>query len=129
MKQPPTFEPDIPVNRRRNVLELIDKHGPLTFDRLRTQNAARTRDVFHPIGEWSPTDWATAMAGECGEACNLIKKQRRGERVPLSDIGDELADLIIYADLLAARLGIDLDNAIRRKFNDVSKRRGSTIKL
>jgi len=84
------------------------------------------------------------MAGEVGEACNLVKKLRRltgptmesgGANTPdstvdiVDQIGKELADTIIYADLLAARLGIDLGQAVRDKFNIVSERVGSAIKL
>jgi NTP pyrophosphatase (non-canonical NTP hydrolase) len=44
-------------------------------------------------------------------------------------IAQELADTVLYADLLAARLGINLGEAIRDKFNIVSERMGSDIKL
>ena len=114
----------------------------LTFDQLRETNVTRCLDAFHySIEEWSPTDWACALAGECGEACNLIKKLRRLEGQPLTpeigvkrgelirEVAHELADMIIYADLLAARLGISLTEAVTRKFNIVSERRGSAIRL
>jgi len=102
----------------------------LTFEHLRETNVARCLDAFHTdISEWSLTDWACAMAGECGKVCNEIKKLRRGECITREMIGDELADLIIYADLLAARAGIDLAEAVRRKFNAVSAKRGSAVTL
>ena len=113
----------------------------LSFDQLRKANLERTADVFHPLDAWSPTDWACVMAGECGEACNQVKKLRRldgadgvidspEERARLTrNVADELADAIIYADLLAARLGIELGDAVRCKFNEVSERRGSFVKL
>lgn len=81
------------------------------------------------------------MAGECGEACNEVKKLRRldgadavqdnpAHRQYLQEkIGKELADLVIYADLLAARLGIDLGGAVVQKFNEVSLKRNSQFKL
>ena len=81
------------------------------------------------------------MAGECGEVCNAVKKLRRlqdgtntakdpqTEAEALHDIGEELADLIIYADLLAARLGLDLSVEIEAKFNSVSRLRGSSVRL
>lgn len=102
---------------------------PLGFDELRQANVTRCEQVFHKLNEWTSTDWATAMAGECGEACNEIKKLRRGELVTRETIGDEIADMVIYADLLAARLGIDLGQAVARKFNKVSDKRGSDIRL
>ena len=81
------------------------------------------------------------MAGEAGEACNAVKKLRRHQdgtntsKDPASKeecvdaIAAELADTIIYADLLAARLGIDLGDAVREKFNAVSVLRGADERL
>jgi len=81
------------------------------------------------------------MAGEVGEACNIAKKMKRLEegtntaKDPQSMeectrlMAKELADVVIYADLLAARLGIDLGKAIASKFNEVSDRMGSNIKF
>lgn len=108
---------------------------------LRTQNVARCETAFHPLHSWSPTDWGCAMAGEAGEACNAIKKLRRlrdgtntakdpqTESEAIFNIAEELADLIIYADLTAARLGIDLEKAVIDKFNAVSVRMNSPIRL
>jgi len=114
---------------------------PLNFDQLRLANVQRCEEVFHPLHDWSPTDWATALAGEAGETCNEVKKLRRldgadasidtpeeRERLRVA-IGKEIADLIIYADLLAARLNIDLSDAVAGKFNEVSIKRGSAVRL
>lgn len=110
----------------------------LTFQELRKANVARCEEVFHPLNHWTPTDWGCALAGEVGEACNAIKKLRRHgdgtntDKDPatktecLLAIGEELADIIIYADLLAASLGIDLAFQVRRKFNTVSTDRNSS---
>ena len=102
---------------------------PLTFGELRKANVRRCEQVFHHLNDWSPSDWSNAMAGEVGEACNLTKKLRRGDKVNIAFLEEEIADVIIYADLLAARLGINLDMAVRRKFNEVSDRRNSNIFL
>ena len=113
----------------------------LTFQELRNANTSRCGAAFHPIDTWSPSDWATAMAGECGEACNFIKKLRRlddadsSEDTPerrqeiIAAVGKELADVVTYVDLLAARLGIDLGTEVIAKFNEVSRKRGSDIML
>lgn len=101
----------------------------LDFAHLRAVNVARCEAAFNRLYDWSPTDWACAVAGEVGEACNLIKKIRRHDSVDPCDVGDELADAVIYIDLLAARLGIDLGAAVRRKFNLVSDRVGSAVRL
>lgn len=119
----------------------MTKPSKLTFSKLRQVNFKRCEAVFHKSTDWSPTDWACALAGECGEACNEIKKLRRLDgadkrqdtvkrRAELLDaIGSELADMVIYADLLALRLGLSLDAEVVKKFNEVSKRRHCNIKL
>jgi NTP pyrophosphatase (non-canonical NTP hydrolase) len=115
---------------------------PLGFDELRSANVARCEAAFHTVNGWSPTDLACAMAGECGEACNQVKKLRRLETAAhwndaadqdaaaiCRNVADELADLIIYADLLAARLGIALGAAVRTKFNRTSEKVGAVERL
>ena len=99
----------------------------LSFFELRMANLLRCDQVFHPLRSWSPTDWACAVAGEVGEACNLIKKARRGEPIERAAVAAELADAVIYLDLLAARLDIDLGRAIASTFNGTSMRRGCSI--
>jgi NTP pyrophosphatase (non-canonical NTP hydrolase) len=104
----------------------------LTFAELRGVNVPRCEapDGFnHKLESWSPAEWSNAMAGECGEACNLTKKLLRGDGPEIERIGDEIADVVIYADLLAARLGLDLGEAIRRKFNATSRKRGYSVLL
>ena len=92
-------------------------------------NVARCEDSFAPLNSWSPTDYGCALAGETGEACNLLKKQLR-DGVEIKDaLSDELADAFTYLDLLAARMGIDLAKAVVHKFNKISKKVGSNFKL
>jgi len=102
---------------------------PLGFGELRVANVRRCREFGHGIQDWSECDWMTAVAGEVGEAANLIKKRRRGEVVLVEDVAKELADAAIYLDLLAERMGIDLGAAVRSKFNEVTRRRGLTVLL
>lgn len=131
----------------------------LTFGALSLANRERCERVFHPLNDWSLTDWMCAVAGEVGEAANLIKKAKRFEgktEAELTDsmvgldfpydndeaqgkddryitgrefIGYELADAVIYIDLLAQRLGVDLGEMVERKFNIVSTRVGSDVVL
>jgi NTP pyrophosphatase (non-canonical NTP hydrolase) len=101
----------------------------LTFETLATTNLARCEQVFHGIDDWSPNDWATSLAGEVGELCNKLKKRRRGETIADAEIAEELADVVLYLDLLATRIGINLESAVRNKFNAVSDRKGSDIRL
>ena|SRR5688572_19419495 len=111
----------------------------MTLEQIRVVNVERGEEVFHKINEWTPMEWACAMAGEAGEVCNAVKKLRRletgtntpkdpqNERDAIDDIANELGDLLAYVDLLAARLGINLAEAFREKFNAVSLRMKSTV--
>lgn len=114
----------------------------LTFRQLREAGIKRCEKHFHKVNEWSPSDWATALAGEVGEACNFIKKIRRlkskhfkgdksrkHKKELYKATGKEIADALCYLDLLAARMGFQLDDLVKQKFNEVSDRVGSKIKL
>lgn len=77
--------------------------------------------------------YGNALAGEVGEACNIIKKLRRNELIKtgstatMEDLADELSDVVIYAILTAKRAGIDLTKAIPKKFNKTSRKYGFDI--
>jgi NTP pyrophosphatase (non-canonical NTP hydrolase) len=87
---------------------------------------------FNYTPHWDLPRWGNALAGEVGEACNLIKKIDRGD-FPLaaqrSALGAELADVIAYATHLANAADIDLERALRWKFAMVARERGSPITL
>lgn len=97
------------------------------YSSLRAANVARQQ-------EWSGAHLLDAsfrgneLAGEVGEACNVIKKLERerlginGSRATIDQLAQELADVIICADLIAIMYGIDLDQAVPAKFNDTSLR-------
>lgn len=101
---------------------------------LRAANRARQ-------AEWDPGDQLTLayrgneLAGEVGEACNVIKKLERerlgiaGSRDTIEHLAEELADVVICADLIAMAAGIDLDAAVREKFNATSKKVGLRTRL
>lgn len=109
----------------------------LSFQQLHAVNKQRC-SRWHPgfpgpDEEWSSADWSNAMCGEAGEAANMVKKLRRletGMRGRASEenvvalvekLGFEIADVIIYADLLATKFGIDPAAAIITKFNRTSE--------
>jgi NTP pyrophosphatase (non-canonical NTP hydrolase) len=59
--------------------------------------------------DWSIAEWTNAMAGEAGEACNIAKKMIRGDygddvELGVGELMDEIADVVIYADLVCQRL-------------------------
>jgi NTP pyrophosphatase (non-canonical NTP hydrolase) len=105
----------------------------MDLSKLRDANNARQI-------EWKASDLdlsfkGNELAGEVGEACNVIKKLERerlginGSRDTVEHLGEELADVIICVDLIAAKLGIDLSKAVVNKFNLTSEKVGLTTKL
>lgn len=130
----------------------------LTFRQLRRANLERLPQFKNKHGgpahsqadgsDWSLGEWVNATAGEHGElaefvllaamtkalgtAGNLAKKEQRGD-LTLAEIrqqiADELADVVTYADILAYRAGIDLGEAVREKWNRVSERVGSDLRV
>lgn len=88
----------------------------------------------------------SAITARAGGVCNLTKKMARvwpanqfkqnwnkPEDQRISELEDklanELADVVIYADLLATRIGRSLGDCVRQKFNEKSDEIGSPIKL
>lgn len=115
----------------------------LTLTHIIETDVARARR-WHPgfpdDDQWTGADWSNAMCGEAGEAANVVKKLRRHECELRGDLdpdyldlvemlGNEIADVLLYAILLAEKYGIDLPAAIVRKFNIVSERQGFPERL
>lgn len=101
----------------------------MRFQDLREKNSERLGQIHSACLQWTIADWACAVGGECGELLNKIKKLRRGDDIKLGDVADEMADTVIYLDLLASELGIDLAQAVRNKFNRTSAQFGVDILL
>lgn len=114
----------------------------LTFASFRAANVSRC-EKWHPagIGSWSPSDWLTAAMGELGELASEVKMHNRvrdgltGNKEELSPderrrrMANEAADVVTYLDLFCAERGIDLGDALIRKFNEVSERVGFPERL
>lgn len=114
----------------------------LTFGTLRQGNIERLPEFRNPLGvsvheqvdgsDWIPAQWLQAVVGELGEYANLRKKVERGD-VTLEDarpkLADELADVVVYLDILAFQLGIDLSDAVIAKWNRKSVDVGSTLRI
>lgn len=111
----------------------------LTFNSLRIANVERGRISFPESLDWSEADWMLALTGELGELANCLKKIKRGltpsavargKKIPTKqDVAKELGDVQSYLDKLAHHLGIDLGQATRDKFNEISDEIGSGVKL
>lgn len=148
-----TFEMIIPPNSVIKVIPEGEAPLPttglkrLTFDRLRKANLLRDQEIYNDMPHWTTSDWGLAFAGEAGEACNKIKKLKKfrdkqlqvAAKDPVNfemkskklrhEIGEELADTVIYADFLAQNLCLDLSEAIIAKFNLKSHEENSTVFL
>lgn len=96
---------------------------------------------FH---QWTVLEWAGALCGEAGEAANIAKKIRRndfeldGNRYSdhvlqahelREKLAHECADTFLYLVLLAASYDIDLEDAIRERFNSKSIEMGFPERL
>lgn len=106
----------------------------LTFKKLAAANALRQRE-WDKAGGITLSYRGNELAGEVGEACNIIKKLERerlgirGSRATVGQLADELADVIICASLIAMAEGIDLGDAVVAKFNATSEKVGLSTRL
>lgn len=126
---------------------MADPARRLSFDELSSTNLRRVKK-WHPgfpyrsgPEHWTGADWSNAMQGESGEAGNIVKKLRRLETGTLSrtietdrvalryQLSLELADTIIYLDILAQYYEIDLSAAVIEKFNITSAEYGFDDRL
>ena len=113
----------------------------LSLGEIRDANLARLPEFKNSRGRTvhGPDDppyrlsqWSNAVAGEVGALCNLVKKVER-EDFNLVEVqralARECADIILYLDLFAYAAGIELGEAVREKFNLVSDRIDSEVRL
>lgn len=121
---------------------MIGKFEELTFQQLSRANCARLPLFLNAKGapaheeddgsDWTPSDWMLATLGELGEAANKMKKVMRGD-MPMYEareaIADELADTVIYLDILAAQMSISLGRAVAKKWNAKSKELGIGLRI
>lgn len=104
------------------------------LDTLREKNVERVEffghgGLFEENG-WNLAEWGCALGGEAGELLNILKKFNR--RAPFDPppeqlkllAKDEIGDIFIYLDLIAAKLELNLADCARHKFNRTSERYG-----
>lgn len=114
----------------------------LTFEALREANRRRLplfRNCHGLVAhseadgsDWSPAQWLQAVVGELGEYANKRKKFERGDLTSTefhACAQEELADVVIYLDILAKQLGVDLGEAVVEKFNRKSREIGVEVFL
>lgn len=104
---------------------------------FRPLNVQRAIDGFKCYDNQPITYWTTALAGEVGELCNMIKKMQRVERggvdggssytakdITKEMLKEEIGGIAIYLDLLASLLDISLEEAVIETFNSKSEKYG-----
>lgn len=110
----------------------------LSFEELREANIARLPHFKNRKGgngsgqDWAIADWFTALTGEFGEAANIVKHIKIGDLTvdeARHSLSKEFADIVIYLDILANKMGIELDKAIILKFNEKSDDIDCDVKL
>lgn len=95
----------------------------------------RSKESFNiDIDKMPLPELGNALAGEVGEACNIIKKINRrdfniGDLNIKLDLGKELSDIIFYVLMLSKRSQIDIESALVQKFNEISTRIDSSLRL
>jgi len=94
------------------------------FSRRNRERCESPAGFNHGLSSWSLSDWFMATLGELGEAANVGKKLNR-----VRDGIRELADTLIYLDLLAQSEGIDLADALVETFDAKSEKIGYPQKL
>jgi len=109
----------------------------LDLEKFRPLNVQRAIKGFNCYDNQPLTYWTTALAGEVGELCNMIKKMQRVEKggtdsgssykardITKEMLQEEIGGIAIYLDLLASLLDISLEEAIVETFNRKSAQHG-----
>jgi len=112
-----------------NLYDVPKCSRSLTFAEFRKANVERCVSSYHEVKAWSPAEWLMCLVGEVGELASELKKLRRGDDVPMEKIRHEIGDIQAYLDLLADSLDVDLGEATKEKFNIVSLRTNSKVRL
>jgi NTP pyrophosphatase (non-canonical NTP hydrolase) len=107
----------------------------MDLKKFRATNMERAEYGFKTYSNVPKLFFTTALAGEVGELCNMIKKAERakyggldaGTNHKAADItqellSEEIGGIFIYLDLLASLYGIDLEDAIIKTFNEKSEK-------
>jgi NTP pyrophosphatase (non-canonical NTP hydrolase) len=105
------------------------------LQKLRRATNARAKH-WNPDGNDVPVSFRfMELAGEAGEVCNAGKKLSRhelnmaGGSPDQTNLREELGDVMICCDLIAAHYGIDLWEAVVEKFNKTSDKQKFPVKM
>lgn len=88
-------------------------------------HAERVKGMFAPFSVHDERYITLCLCGEAGELANLIKKRWRGDKVSIESIRDEIADIRVFVELIAACFDIagpKLDARVQDKLERVLER-------
>ncbi len=101
----------------------------LTFEELRRQNITRCHEIYAKACTITSQRLAKMLAIHMGDVCDLLKSLQAGKDIDAHDIGQQISEAIICADVLCWRFGISLEDAITERFNTNAEKHGSTVRL
>ena len=101
----------------------------MEFEELRRQNIARCHDIYPKMYSVVPERLAGLLAVHIGELCGFLKSLKAGEEIDVHDMGQQIAEAIICADVLCWRFDIALGDAIIERFNANAEKHGSAVRL
>jgi NTP pyrophosphatase (non-canonical NTP hydrolase) len=134
---------------------MTNNREPLTLEKFAELNRSRCIESFKEHPHNYPFEcWVLGLCGEAGELAQEIKRLRDAQRARMSylqnggststkqfgklferesqiikNIYSEIGDILPYLDMVAQAFGWSLEECTIEKFNEVSDRRGSDIKI
>lgn len=94
----------------------------MNISELQKHCKERLEENILPGHRWNIFEWMLKFQEEHGELAQAIIKDKGRQAIQ-----EELADCFIILNFVANHLDIDLQEAIRLKFNDSSTKHGSKI--
>lgn len=105
----------------------------MTFTEFSAAVRDRTLNDFHEkMDEAHASQFALGLGEEAGEVLGKTRALlgfTKRKNVTAQDVADEIGDVLCYADCLAQAFGLRLEDCARDKFNAVSERCGSPVRL
>lgn len=112
---------------------ILEKEPLNIMEALDEVNEKRSIEVYgEHLEDLELSQWSNAVAAEAGELAGICHKidmasYPHTRETHLEEVGREAADIVTFLHLLCMREGIDLSQAIKSKFNEVSEKKGSDI--
>lgn len=121
------------VNKTPTTLGFVDA-APITLRQFQVVNERRVPAFGSTLMGQSLREWCCELAEEAGEVCGVAKKLARAghptdptkditgkPKKTMSDLADEIGDVVTVAAIVASRAGIDFEQAVKVKWNKVSE--------